>query len=129
MRIPLVPRTASLALVLVTLTLAGCSLQQTKVRQLPAPTGTKTVIIRPSQALAWNVRSSYFAASDVTLSYPLCPGQHLVGGPQVKQDAQNVSITLLANQATCANPITKTIVVKLGRPLQHRALTNPGLLQ
>lgn len=127
MRTP--PRTTAAALVLAALSVAGCSLQQTKVRELPAPTGTKTVIIRPSQALAWNVSSSYFAASDVTLTYPLCPGQHLVGGPQVKQDAQNVSITLLANQATCANPDTRTIVVKLGRPLQHRALTNPALLQ
>ncbi|MGN6162719.1 MAG: hypothetical protein ACTHOG_13585 [Marmoricola sp.] len=118
-----------LAAALASLAVAGCSLQQTKVVQLPPPSGTKTVIVHPNQALDWNVRSSYFASSSVQLSYGLCPGQHLAGKPQVVQNAHNVSITLWANQATCATPAPQTITVQLGRPLGNRALTNPALLQ
>ncbi|MGN6723916.1 MAG: hypothetical protein ACTHJM_15005 [Marmoricola sp.] len=111
------------------LSVAGCSLQQTKVIDTPNPSGTKTVIVHPPQALAWNVTWSYYAANNVRLNYPLCPGQKVVGRPHVKQDASNVSITLLATQATCANPVTKNITVQLGKPLGNRPLTNPALLQ
>lgn len=109
------------------LAVAGCSLQQTKVVTVPDPQGTKTVIVHPNQALNWNVSWSYYAASNVRLNYSLCPGQKLVGRPVVKQSAQNVSITLWATQATCANPVTKTITVQIGRPLGNRPLTNPSL--
>ena len=109
------------------LVVAGCSLQQTKVVTVPNPEGTKTVIVHPNQALAWNVSWSYYAADYVRLNYPLCPGQKLVGKPVVKQNARNVSITLWATPATCANPVTENITVGLGRPLGNRPLTNPSL--
>jgi hypothetical protein len=109
------------------LAVAGCSLQQTKVINVPNPSGTKTVIVHPPQALNWNVTWSYFAANNVRLSYPLCPGQKLVGKPIVKQNAKNVSITLWATQATCANPATKNITVQIGKPLGNRPITNPSL--
>ena len=111
------------------LILTGCSLQQTKVIEVPNPSGTKTIIVRANQALNWNVTWSYYAADNVRLNYPLCPRQHLVGEPRVKQSAQNVSITLWATQASCANPATKSITVQLGKPLGNRPLTNPSLLQ
>lgn len=119
------PAVAASAVLIVT----GCSLQQTKVITVPNPSGTQTVIVRANQALNWNVSWSYFAANNVRLTYPLCPGQKLVGRPHVKQDAQNVSITLWATQATCANPMTKNITVQIGKPLGNRPLTNPSLLQ
>lgn len=106
--------------------LSGCSLQTTKVITIPG--STQTVIVHAHQALDWNVEWSFYAASNVRLSYPLCPGQHLVGPPAVTSNGQNVSITLWATEATCANPDTRTITVQLGQPLGHRALTNPALL-
>lgn len=109
------------------LAVAGCSLQQTKVIDVPNPSSTKTVIVHPPQALNWNVTWSYFAASNVRLNYPLCPGQKLVGKPIVKQNLRNVSITLWATQGSCPNPVTKNITVQLGRPLGNRPLTNPSL--
>jgi len=108
---------------------AGCSLQQTKVITVPNPSGTKTIIVHPNQALDWNVTWSYYAADTVRLTYPLCPHQRLVGKPLVKQNAQSVSITLWATQATCPDPATKNITVQLGKPLGNRPLTNPSLLQ
>lgn len=110
------------------LTAAGCSLHQTKTLVLPPTTSKTTVIIR-RQALDWNVAHSFYAANDVQLTFQLCPGQHLIERPQVQQNAQNVSITLWANPKNCASPVTTSITIPLGRPLAHRALTNPSLLQ
>lgn len=115
-------------LLLVALVATGCSLHQTKTIVLPPTTSTTKVIIR-RQALDWNVAWSFYAASDVQLTYQICPGQKLLGRPQIQQNAQNVSITLWANPKSCASEVSKNITVQLGRPLAHRALTNPALLQ
>ena len=109
-------------------TTSGCSLRQTKTVELPPATSTTRVIVR-RQALDWTVAWSFYAASYVRLTYQTCPGQHLLGRPEVQQTTQTVSITLWANPKDCPNPITKEITVPLGQPLGHRALTNPSLLQ
>lgn len=121
-------RLAFIAMIAAILVASGCSLRQTKVIDVPNPSGTKTVIVHLPQALDWNVTWSSRAATTVRLGYPLCPGQKLVGQPRVHQNAQNVSITLLATQPTCANPVTKHITIQLGKALGNRALTNPALL-
>lgn len=117
------------AMIAAILLASGCSLRQTKVIDVPNPSGTKTVIVQMPHALTWSVTWSYYAASSVRLNYPLCPGQKLIGRPRVQQNAQIVAITLLATQRTCANPDTKNITVQLGRALGNRPLTNPGVLQ
>lgn len=114
---------ATLALMLLA---TGCSLQQKK--ELPSPPApTKTIIIRQNQALDWSVEQTYYLSNDVTLSYPLCPRQHLIGKPVVALTADNVAVTLWANPMACANPGTRTIVVHLDQPLGHRPLVNPDL--
>lgn len=119
---------ACIAVFALLLTAAGCSLHQTKTLVLP-PTTSKTTVIVRRQALDWQVVHSFYAADDVQLSYQICPGQHLIQRPQVQQTAQNVSITLWANQKSCPTALTKNITIHLGQPLAHRALTNPSLLQ
>ena len=119
---------ACAVVVTVLITASGCSLHRTKTITLPPSTSTTRVIVR-RQALDWDVASSFYAASDVRLTYQVCPGQHLLGRPEVHQTAQNVSITLWANPKDCASPLTRQITVQLGQPLAHRALTNPALLQ
>lgn len=105
---------------------SGCSLHQVKYRTLPSEPPT-TIHVQRLQALDWSVVNSYYLWSEVTLSYPLCRGQHLIGKPAVDATAQTVSITLWANPKTCANPAMHPIVVQLGQNLGHRPLSNPDL--
>lgn len=117
----------ALVVVLAALVMTGCSLRQNKVITITEP--TQTNVINRGQPLDWSVVSSYYASSQVELSYPLCPKQHLLRKPQVQMTAQNVAITLWANPISCSAPTAHTITVQLGHLLGHRPLTNPQLLQ
>jgi hypothetical protein len=116
------------AVVLLTLTVSGCSLQRHEIRPAP-PVVTDTITMHQYQALDWSVINTYYLSNQVSLSYPLCPGQHMIGKPDVRMTGQTVSITLWANPKTCANPTTRSIVVQLRQDLGHRPLSNPNLLQ
>lgn len=118
---------AAVALALITLTTAACSLQQTKTRTIHEPTQTQTITIE-RQALDWSMTSSYYASPDVTLSYPLCPRQKRLGKPVVRATAQSVAITLWATPKKCSEPQSHSLTIHLDAPLGNRPITNPGLL-
>lgn len=122
-------RAAATLVIVGTALISACSLQQTRVRTIPGPTEVTTVMVPGKQALEWDVTSSYYASSKVVLSYPLCPGQALVGAPVVQESAASVAITLWATQATCVRGDLKSLTVQLPNNLGHRALSNPDLLQ
>lgn len=119
----------ALVIIVCALLTSACSLRQTKVREIPAPTAVTTVIVPGKQALNWTVVSSAYSSAKVVLSYGLCPGQTLVGDPVVQESSSSVAITLWATQMTCMRGALSTITVPLPDALGHRPLTNPALSQ